>query len=220
MSYATLQRKLAAAGYDPGPLDGRWGARTAAALDAALRDARAGRGPAPAPAEAPVSTLSLPLLRGHDKLVGVHPDLVAVVERAHAQAPGTFRVLEGLRTRARQAELMAEGKSRTMDSRHLTGHAVDLYPLTDIDGDKAVGWDDWDEFYGLAYAMKAAAEHLNVPVRWGGYWGILNGGRSTLRSRVETYGRERRAAGRRAFLDGPHFELPRDRYPVTGRQGD
>ncbi len=32
MSYAVLQANLAAAGYSPGPLDGRWGAQTLAAL--------------------------------------------------------------------------------------------------------------------------------------------------------------------------------------------
>jgi peptidoglycan LD-endopeptidase CwlK len=40
-----------------------------------------------------------------------------------------FRIQAGLRTRERQAELVARGASRTMYSRHLTGHAVDLVAL-------------------------------------------------------------------------------------------
>ncbi|MFO0467523.1 MAG: M15 family metallopeptidase, partial [bacterium] len=59
------------------------------------------------------------------RLAGVHPDLVRVVERA-AKDGTKFRVIEGLRTMDRQAELVRAGKSQTMRSRHLTGHAVDL----------------------------------------------------------------------------------------------
>lgn len=36
MSILVVQQKLKAAGFDPGPLDGVWGAKTEAALDAAL----------------------------------------------------------------------------------------------------------------------------------------------------------------------------------------
>src|SRR5918995_7391971 len=64
-----------------------------------------------------------------DRLQGVHPDLVRVVERAIQITTQDFRVQEGLRTRERQAALVARGASRTMNSRHLTGHAVDLVAL-------------------------------------------------------------------------------------------
>src|SRR5690606_20789398 len=36
MSIRTIQRRLKAAGFDPGPLDGQWGVRSSAALDLAL----------------------------------------------------------------------------------------------------------------------------------------------------------------------------------------
>lgn len=39
MSILTVQRKLQAAGFDPGPLDGLWGRRTEAALDALIAKA-------------------------------------------------------------------------------------------------------------------------------------------------------------------------------------
>ena len=66
--------------------------------------------------------------RDLDRLRGVHPDLVRVVVRARAM--DAFFVSEGVRTEERQRQLVREGKSRTMASRHLTGHAVDLYPIS------------------------------------------------------------------------------------------
>jgi peptidoglycan L-alanyl-D-glutamate endopeptidase CwlK len=66
--------------------------------------------------------------RDRKRLEGVHPDLVRVVERA-ALGKVRFIVTEGLRTMERQAQLAREGRSQTMRSRHLTGHAVDLAVL-------------------------------------------------------------------------------------------
>lgn len=97
------------------------------------------------------------------KMAGVHPDLVRVVERAITLTPVDFRVIEGLRTRARQAELFKAGATRTMNSRHLTGHAVDLVALV---GGK-VRW-DWPLYPRIAAAMKDAAQDLNVRIVWGG----------------------------------------------------
>ena len=62
-------------------------------------------------------------------LEGVHPDLVKVVHRAAALSDIDFTVLEGLRTVARQKQLVKAGASKTMNSRHITGHAVDLAVL-------------------------------------------------------------------------------------------
>jgi peptidoglycan L-alanyl-D-glutamate endopeptidase CwlK len=67
--------------------------------------------------------------RSLSRLEGVHPDLVRVVKRAAAISDLDFTVLEGLRTLERQRKLRAEGASKTLNSRHLTGHAVDLAPL-------------------------------------------------------------------------------------------
>lgn len=96
------------------------------------------------------------------KLEGVHPDLVAVVKRAIEITTQDFSVGEGLRSIERQRELLSAGKSTTMKSRHLTGHAVDLFPYP-------VSW-DWEYFYPIADAMKQAADELNVPIEWGGDW--------------------------------------------------
>lgn len=103
--------------------------------------------------------------RSVSRLKGVHPDLVAVVNRAIKLTEVDFAVLEGLRTHTRQIELVKAGASQTMNSRHLTGHAVDLGAY--VGG--AVRW-DWPLYYKIAAAMKKAAAELGVPIEWGGDW--------------------------------------------------
>jgi peptidoglycan L-alanyl-D-glutamate endopeptidase CwlK len=100
-----------------------------------------------------------------NKLQGLHPDLVAVVKRAIELTEVDFTVLEGLRTQVRQKQLVAAGASKTMNSRHLTGHAVDLGAW--VGG--RVAW-DWPLYHQIADAMKTAAAELNVPIVWGGDW--------------------------------------------------
>lgn len=103
--------------------------------------------------------------RSRSRLEGVHPDLVKVVERAIQLTEVDFTVLEGMRTLARQKKLVAKGASKTMNSRHLTGHAVDIGAW--VDG--TVRW-DWPLYYRLADAMKQAAKELDVDMDWGGDW--------------------------------------------------
>ena len=117
--------------------------------------------------------------RSLQKLSGVHPDLVAVVKRAIEISEQDFSVLEGIRHIERQKQLLKEGKSTTLRSRHLTGHAVDLVPYP-------VSW-EWDYFYPIVDAMKAAAEELEIDITCGADW--VN------------------------FPDGPHFQLSWDSYP-------
>jgi len=105
------------------------------------------------------------------RLEGVHPDLVKVVKRAIEITEVDFTVVEGLRTRARQKQLVASGASTTMNSRHITGHAVDIAPY--IGGQ--VRW-DWPPFYRLEEAMKKAALELHVPLEWGGDWKTFKDG--------------------------------------------
>jgi peptidoglycan L-alanyl-D-glutamate endopeptidase CwlK len=109
--------------------------------------------------------------RSLSRLEGVHPDLVRVVKQAAAISNLDFTVLEGLRTLDRQRKLVAEGASKTMKSRHLTGHAVDLAPL--IDG--KVSW-DWPIYYRLAKIVKSAAADEKVPLQWGGDWRAFKDG--------------------------------------------
>jgi len=106
--------------------------------------------------------------RSRQRLSGVHPDLVAVVKRAIEITKQDFSVIEGIRSVERQRELFKSGASTTMNSRHITGHAVDLAPYP-------VSW-DWEYFYPMADAMKQAAEELDVDLEWGGDWKTFKDG--------------------------------------------
>jgi peptidoglycan L-alanyl-D-glutamate endopeptidase CwlK len=142
------------------------------------------------------------------RLAGVHEDLVRVVRRA-SEGGAMFRVTEGLRTPERQRQLVAEGKSQTLDSRHITGHAVDVAPL---DQEGQISW-AWGLFFPLADAFRAASIAENVPVVWGGAWGQVMADYATAKAGQAAYVARMKEQGRKPFLDGPHFELFRARYP-------
>lgn len=109
--------------------------------------------------------------RSIERLQGVHPDLVRVVERAIDLTPVDFTVLEGLRSPERQQTLVASGASQTLNSRHITGHAVDLGAWVD----DQVDW-SWPLYAKIANAMKAAAKELGVAIVWGGDWRTFKDG--------------------------------------------
>lgn len=101
--------------------------------------------------------------RSKQNLQGVHPDLVRVVQRAIQITEIDFTVIEGLRTVERQKELFAKGATRTMNSRHIIGQAVDVIPYP-------VDWNNLERFRIVAKAMKQAAKELGVTITWGGDW--------------------------------------------------
>lgn len=136
--------------------------------------------------------------RSLSRLEGVHPDLVRVVKKAAALSSLDFTVLEGRRTVDRQKQLMKQGATRTMNSRHITGHAVDLAPM--IAG--SVRW-DWPLYLQLAEIVRSASVSENVAIRWGGTWKLLSAISGPITAKVLS----------RSFPDGPHFELPRANYP-------
>ena len=153
--------------------------------------------------------------KSKQRLVGVHPDLVKVVHRAIQLSTQDFTVLEGVRSIETQREYVRKGASQTMDSRHLKGpqgygRAVDLVPWAG----GMPRW-EWPLIYPIAEAMRQAAVELGVAIRWGGAWVSLNdmspGG---AKRAVDAYVAARKAAKKSAFLDGPHYELPKSaRYP-------
>jgi peptidoglycan LD-endopeptidase CwlK len=115
-----------------------------------------------------------------DKLEGVHEDLVEIVKLAITRSDVDFTVGEGLRTVERQKQLVKEGKSKTMLSRHLTGHAVDLWAIDPET--KKISWEP--KLYNfIADGMIEAAAILGIPLRWGGTF--------------------------KGFADLVHFELPK-----------
>lgn len=103
--------------------------------------------------------------RSRENLRGVHADLVIVVTTALMTSPLDFVVTEGVRSRARQEQLVNSGASKTMNSRHLTGHAVDLAVW--LDG--SIRW-DWTLYDRLAVHVKDAAALHGIPIEWGGDW--------------------------------------------------
>lgn len=109
--------------------------------------------------------------RSRSRLQGVHPDLVRVAERAIALTEVDFMVTEGLRTPARQADLVKAGASRTLNSRHLTGHAIDVAAMIGSE----VRW-DWPLYPRIATAFKQASKELAIPIVWGGDWPRLRDG--------------------------------------------
>lgn len=103
--------------------------------------------------------------RSASRMAGVRIDLRRVIYRAAEITPIDFIVTEGLRDLDRQKQLMAAGASKTLNSRHLTGHAVDL--AARLDGE--IRW-DWPLYHKLADAVKEAARLEGVPIEWGGDW--------------------------------------------------
>ena len=109
--------------------------------------------------------------RSENNLKGVNPDLVKIVRRALQLSPVDFGITEGLRTVERQRQLVAAGKSQTMNSRHISGHAVDVFAYPTSAG----SW-EWEYYEQIATAFKQAAKELNIPVEWGGDWKTLKDG--------------------------------------------
>ena len=109
--------------------------------------------------------------RSENNLKAVNADLVKIVRRALQLSPVDFGITEGLRTVERQRQLVAAGKSQTMNSRHITGHAVDVFAYPTSAG----SW-EWKYYEQIATAFKQAAKELNIPVEWGGDWKTLKDG--------------------------------------------
>lgn len=129
--------------------------------------------------------------RSLEALKGVHPDLRRVFDRVLQEAPFDIRVTEGLRSLERQKQLVAIGASRTLNSRHRTGHAVDVVPLVDLDRDGKIETEElynWVLMHKLAPIVKQIAKEERVEIDWGGDW--------------------------QSFPDGPHWELDRVKYPA------
>ena len=190
-----FQERAAAAGHYTKKIDGDPGAGTILALDKILPPLVLISEPPP---QDPVDEV-LPAA-AKKKLVGVHNTLVGLVRGAILRSPVPFTITEGLRTKERQAQLVKNGASKTMNSRHLTGHAVDLWPLDPktmkpLPSDaafksgskeaKAASAALWAGLREISTIMKQLAKEQGVLIEWGGDWG----------------------------WDAPHFQLNRKAYP-------
>lgn len=101
-----------------------------------------------------------------EKMKGVDERLVRVVELAYSLSPLKFKVTEGVRTLERQKELVAKKLSKTMNSKHLTGKAVDIAIMVG----SSITW-DMKYYKEVAGYMKQAAKQLNVQIECGADWG-------------------------------------------------
>ncbi|AEJ81402.1 endolysin [Erwinia phage vB_EamM-Y2] len=119
------------------------------------------------------------------RLNSVRMDLRRVCLKAFETLTFDVTVIEGVRDQKRQAQLFAEGKTKVMTSRHMSGNAVDMAPYP-------VDWNDTERFVILAHHMFAAAKELGITIRWGGNWSRIDENQKPPSS----------------FVDMPHFELP------------
>lgn len=125
-----------------------------------------------------------------DRRAGVHPDLLELADAVLQAAPWPLRITEGMRTLARQKQLLAAKATKTLNSRHLTGHAIDVVPLIDLDRDGKI---ETEELYNkrlydiLIPIAKQEAARLGIMMVFGYDWG----------------------------WDSPHWELDRRAYPAT-----
>jgi len=147
--------------------------------------------------------------RSLGKLEGVHPDMVATVNRAIELTKVDFGVTFGVRTLEEQKKLYAAGRSQTMNSKHLIqdsgfSHAVDLVAY---DGPNVV-W-ELNVYDDIADAMSEAANEVGCDIKWGAAWSVGNIAAyvGTMEDAMNEYIDLRRSQGRRPFIDGPHFEL-------------
>lgn len=117
-----------------------------------------------------------------NNLATVKPLLQKVVNRAFGYQIIDITVSEGIRTIERQKEMVEKGLSQIMNSNHLTGNAIDLYPYVNgrlINDNKTE--EDLRYWKTLALCMKCASYELGILIEWGGDW--------------------------TDFIDMPHFEL-------------
>lgn len=142
--------------------------------------------------------------RSLGNLEGIDERLIEIVKFAITVTCVDFGVTEGVRTVERQRELVAAGASKTMNSKHIRGQAVDLMAYI---GPRA-SW-ELNLYDNIADAMRLGAIEVDVPIRWGGAWNVrdLREWDGTMQDAMDHYVDTRRSQGRRPFIDGPHFEL-------------
>ncbi|WP_213131953.1 M15 family metallopeptidase [Citrobacter sp. FP75] len=98
-------------------------------------------------------------------LKSVHSDLAKLACKALELSIIDFGIIEGVRSIERQKQLFIEGKSKTLNSRHLSGHAIDVlaYPTT------SGSW-EFKYYQEISIAFKKASSMLDIPIEWGGDW--------------------------------------------------
>jgi peptidoglycan L-alanyl-D-glutamate endopeptidase CwlK len=142
------------------------------------------------------------------KLEGVHPDLVRVAKTALAKSSVDFGITEGVRSLEKQKILYNTGASKTMKSRHLTGHAVDV--IAYVNG---YTYEPFSLYVNIAEAFRLSAIEHDVEILWGAAWLKALNYYDSAELAKSTYVKARWDQGKRPFIDGPHFQLTWKDYP-------
>ena len=112
--------------------------------------------------------------KSNDRLQNLHPDMVKVMRKALSYNIIDFSIIETVRNYERQQELVSQGFSHTLKSKHLPNknglsEAVDIIPYPAVVNGVNV-WQDRERFARLAGVVQSAASDLNIKIRWGGDW--------------------------------------------------
>ena len=99
--------------------------------------------------------------RSRDRLKGVNAKLVNVLNELIKIMDVT--IIEGVRSKERQAELLEKGATKVKYSRHMEGKAVDLAPYP-------IDWNDRERFHYMGGMVRGIGQQLGVKIRWGGDW--------------------------------------------------
>ena len=99
--------------------------------------------------------------RSKQRLKGVDPKLVNVLNELIKIMDVT--IIEGLRSKERQEQLLAQGKTKTKYSKHIEGKAVDLAPYP-------IDWEDREMFHYMGGMLRGLGKAMGVNIRWGGDW--------------------------------------------------
>jgi len=148
--------------------------------------------------------------RSLDNLEGVDERLAAVVKQAIHDTKIDFGVICGLRTIEEQRILVQKGASQTLKSKHIDGKAVDLFAYVGSRG----SW-ELNLYDDIADAMARSAKNIGVGICWGAAWSTgaipypmdIRYWNDTMEEAMNSYVDKKRAMNKRAFIDGPHFEL-------------
>ena len=99
--------------------------------------------------------------RSKSRLKGVDARLVNVLNQLIKIMDVT--IIEGLRSKERQEQLLAQGKTKTRFSKHIEGKAVDLAPYP-------IDWEDRERFHYMGGMLRGIGHQLGLKIRWGGDW--------------------------------------------------
>ena len=99
--------------------------------------------------------------RSRERLKGVDSRLVNVLNELIKIMDVT--IIEGLRSKERQEQLLAQGKTKTKYSKHIEGKAVDLAPYP-------IDWEDREMFHYMGGMLRGIGQSMGLKIRWGGDW--------------------------------------------------